>query len=269
MKLKHPVFQKTLGLLGSIAIRMVRSTIDYRGWYSDPFVDPIHPQSKGRYIYVGWHEYMLMPISLRGHRNMVALASEHGDGEIIARAMMHLNWKVARGSSSRGATSALLSMLRDDHRHLSFTPDGPRGPRWSFSLGALFLASKLNIPIVCVGYGYQNPWRMRSWDKFAVPKPFSRCRAVFSPPLKVPPRLNREQLELYRSWFERMTKWLTVEAETWAADGKQRPGELQILRGETPRAMDRWTPADAPPLPKELMNEWEELNGRPNSRQAA
>jgi len=269
MRLKHPLIPPFLGLTVSVVLRWLRASIDWRAVYFDPRVDPVHPEFDGRFVYAGWHEFMLMPIALRGSREMLALASEHGDGEIIAQAMQHLNWTVARGSSSRGAASALLRMLRDDRRCPNLTPDGPRGPRRTFSLGALYLASKLELPLTCVGYGYDRPFRMRSWDRFAVPRPFSRCRAVFGPPLRVPVRMDREQIEAYRAWFERLLNWLTREAETWAEKGGRRRGEMPILLREAPPAMLSWTPSLAPQLPADLEADWVKLTGTSPARRKA
>jgi lysophospholipid acyltransferase (LPLAT)-like uncharacterized protein len=260
MRLNLPFIPHTIGLLASAALRWLRSTIDWKAVYFDPLVDPVHPHFHGRFVYAGWHEYMMMPIILRGHRDMLALASEHGDGELISQAMRHLSWTVARGSSSRGGTAALLRMLRDDRRHPNLTPDGPRGPRREFSQGALFLASKLGLPLVCVGYGYDRPWRTRSWDQFAVPRPYSRCRAVFGPPLKVPGRLDREALAGYSRWFGRLLDWLTTEAETWAADGRRRSGEMPLIVREAPPGMRRWTPEWSPRMPADLAAEWPALS---------
>lgn len=262
MRFKHPLLPPALGFVASVCLRMLRSTIDWRAVYFDPRVDPVHPNFRGRFVYAGWHEYMLMPIALRGSRDMLALASEHGDGEIIAQTMRHLNWNVARGSSSRGAAAVLLRLLRDDHRHPNLTPDGPRGPRRTFSQGALFLASKLELPLVCVGYGYDRPWRMRSWDQFAIPKPFSRGRAVFGPPLRLPFRLERNQIDDYRNWFGSLLNWLTSEAETWAESRHRRLGEMPMLLREAPPAMRHWSPSWAPRMPAELERSWKELTGR-------
>jgi len=262
MRLKRLLRSPATGLLASTALRLLRATIDWKAVYADTRVDPVHPAFRGRFVYAGWHEYMLMPIALRGGPDMLALASEHGDGEIIAGAMRHLNWKVARGSSSRGGAAALLRMLRDDRRSPSITPDGPRGPRRAFSHGAVFLAAKLGLPLVCVGYGYDRPWRMRSWDRFAVPRPFSRCRAVFGPPLRVPARLDRPGLEEFRGWFGRLLDALTGQAEAWAAGGRRRVGEMPMLLREPPPAMARWTPDLAPPMPVELVQSWEALAGK-------
>lgn len=262
MAVKNPLLQKAMGFTASVLTRWWRKTIDWRAAYFDPTVDPVHPNFRGRKVFACWHEYMLMPIFLRGHRSMLGLASEHGDGEIIARAMHHLGWGVARGSTTRNGITALLRLLKDDRRHISITPDGPQGPRRCMSMGTVFMASRLGIPIICSGYGYQRPWRMHSWDRFAVPRPFSRGRAVYGPALSVPGKLDRDGLELYRQWFERLLNWLTDQAELWA-DGKcDISNSVPVHVKQTPVAMHRDDCRSNLRMPVELAQSWTELPGQ-------
>lgn len=269
MKCSHPLIQKSTSLLGTAIAVTLRRTIDWRAVYFDPTTDTVHPRHGGRNIYLGWHEYMLMPILLRGSRRMLALASEHHDGDLVTNGMKHLGWSVTRGSTSRGGIGALLRLLRSDSRHINLTPDGPKGPRRTMAAGPVFLASRLGVPIVCVGYGYDRPWRGRSWDRFAVPRPFSRGRAVFGPSLTVPPDLARPALERYRHWFEKLLNWLTDEAESWAESGERRPGEAVMRPRFVPEALYRAPAPSAPTLPSVLAAEWESLRHPPRLRAAA
>jgi lysophospholipid acyltransferase (LPLAT)-like uncharacterized protein len=269
MSLSPTLLGKLLGLAGATVVRVVRPTIDWRVVYHDPTMDTAHPRFQGGFVYAGWHEYMLMPIALRGDRRMVALASAHQDGQLVSRAMRHLGWGVAHGSTTRGGAAALLRLLRADGRNPNLTPDGPRGPRRRMALGPVFLASRLGLPLACVGYGYDRPWRARSWDRFAVPRPFSRARAVFGPPLPVPPNLDRDGLEAYRHWAEQLLSWLTEEAETWAASGRRRPGELAMLAGAAPPGLGRPSAAGAVVLPPWLARGLASLGHRVTSTRAA
>lgn len=265
MAIKNPLARKALGFLGGITLRVLRNTIDWKAAYFDPTVDPMHPRHCHCFVFATWHETMIMPLALWGSRRMLAIASLHGDGDIISNAITQLGWNVVRGSSSRGGASALLRMLRATDQNLNLTPDGPRGPRRTMSSGAVFLASKLGRPLVCVGYGFDRPWRMRSWDRFAVPRPFSRGRAVFGPPLRIPGNLDRAKLECYRTWFEDLLNFLTEQAEQWAESGKRRQGELPLLVGRAPARMLHWQPSDAPQLPESLHERWMVLGNPPIS----
>jgi hypothetical protein len=136
---------------------------------------------------------------------------------------------------------------RSRTQHLTITPDGPRGPRRQLAQGPIYLASRLQIPIVAMGFGYDRPWRMNSWDRFGVPRIFSRARAVVGPPVMVPENLDREQLETCRLRTERLLNCLTAEAEAWAAAGSRKAGEIVVRRQFAPRPMAQ--PRALPALP--------------------
>jgi lysophospholipid acyltransferase (LPLAT)-like uncharacterized protein len=265
MPLKSRFARSVVPRVAALAGRALRTTLDARAVHHDPTADPVHPRRAGPCVYLCWHEYLLLPVLEYGSQNVVALTSEHGDGQLLARAMRALGWDTVDGSSSRGGAAALLKLLRADRRHISITPDGPRGPRRTVAPGAVWLASKLRRPVVCVGYGYRSPWRAKSWDRFAVPRPFSRVRAVFGPAVQVPPDLSRDELEAYRGWFERLLHQLTDDAE-WLANGTSWDGEVPMSPGHVPPAFRREPVPTAPPLPRELVEEWEAL---PNQRSVA
>lgn len=123
---------------------------------------------------------------------------------------------------------------RSRHQHLTITPDGPRGPRRRLAQGPIYLASRLQLPLVAMGFGSDRPWRAKSWDRFAVPRPFSRARAIIGPPVMLPPDLDRARMEECRQRVERLLDCLTQEAEAWAASGTRKAGEVVIAPGHAP-----------------------------------
>jgi len=127
-------------------------------------------------IFSLWHGQML-PL-LYHHRNegVAVLISEHGDGEIIARVATRLGYRTVRGSTSRGAARELvgLSKVLEDGHDLAITPDGPRGPAKSYAPGPLIVAQRSGAPILPVGVTASSGWYLKSWDRFLIPKPFSR-----------------------------------------------------------------------------------------------
>jgi lysophospholipid acyltransferase (LPLAT)-like uncharacterized protein len=258
MSLTQPLLQRAAIGLAATFGAIVRRVNDWRAVYFDPQVDPYHPHNRHRYIYLGWHEYLLMPVLLRGSPRSLALVSGHSDGRILGRVMQRLGFQVTHGSTARGGTSALLRMLRSRTQHLGMTPDGPRGPRRTMTIGAVYLASRLGMPVVCTGYGFDRPWRGRGWDRFAVPRPFSRGRSVWGPPRPVPPGLDRAGLERYRLWFQHLLDWLTAEAEAWASSGERRPGEV-VMYPAAHEVLLRAPERSAPPLPTHLEEAWNAL----------
>ncbi len=234
-KRRMPAFMMKLGgLAASEGIRAWMRTLDYRAVFYDRTVDPILGIG-GQRIYIFWHENILMPLYLRGHCNLAMLLSQHPDAEILARVAYHMGFDCVRGSTNRGGAQAIWELLnRSRSQHLTITPDGPRGPRRQLAQGPVYLASRLQLPLVVMGFGYDRPWRANSWDRFAMPRPFSRGRAVISPPLVIPRDLDRDGLENSRKRVERLLNDLTSEAEAWAEAGTRKAGEITIVPGHSP-----------------------------------
>jgi lysophospholipid acyltransferase (LPLAT)-like uncharacterized protein len=135
-------------------------------------------------IFCLWHSELLCHMwNFRG-LGIVVLISEHGDGEIAARAAASMGYHTIRGSSSRGAERALLALVRavEEGAHVAVTPDGPRGPAESFAPGALIAAQRSGAPIVLLRATASRCWRLRSWDRFIIPKPFARVTIVVGAP---------------------------------------------------------------------------------------
>ena len=101
--------------------------------------------------------------------------------------------------------------------------DGPKGPRRKFQFGAVYLASRTGLSIAPIGFGFSRCWRAKSWDRFAIPLPFSRVRCVSSHPVHVPPGLSAAELEPYRQTVEDLMNHITAMAEHWAATGEFDP----------------------------------------------
>jgi len=220
------------GLAAATGIRTWMSTLQYRAFFYDPAVEAADGCEQPR-IYVFWHEYILIPLYLRGHCDLAMLLSRHRDADVLTRVAYHMGFDCVRGSTNRGALSALreLSQL-GQHKHLAITPDGPRGPRRQLAQGPIYLASTLGIPIVPLGFGVDRPWRAKSWDQFAVPRPFSQVRSVLGPEIHIRPNLDRDEIEVCRGRIERLLTDLTIEAENWAASGTRREGEV-VVRPQT------------------------------------
>lgn len=227
MKLLNRFLTKVGGLAGSSIIRSWMSTLDYKGALYDPAVDPVDPRCRGQKIYIFWHEYILFPLYLRGNCNLAMLLSRHRDADILTELARHLGFQFVRGSTFGGGSTALRELLRKSERmHLAITPDGPRGPRRVLAQGPVYLSSKLGMPLVAMGFGYSDAWRLGSWDRFAIPKPYARARGVVSPPMVIPANLDREGVEHYRLQVEQMLNRLTQEAEAWAVAGTPKIGEV-------------------------------------------
>jgi lysophospholipid acyltransferase (LPLAT)-like uncharacterized protein len=143
------------------------------------------------------------------------MISASRDGELIARVTERLGYVPVRGSTSKGALAAtrkLVARLRAGVRG-AITPDGPRGPRRRAQPGLVGVARLSGRPVVAIGVGVQRCWRLPSWDRFAIPKPFSRVQVVYSEPIEVPREGGRDE-----DWLARIQDEMdrvTRIAEDW------------------------------------------------------
>ncbi len=154
--------------------------------------DPVRPV-----IYTLWHNriFTMPPIWWRtggNQRKSVVLTSASKDGAILARAMQIFGLGAVRGSSSRRAVAALIGMKRalEDGLDVCITPDGPRGPRYSFHPGVIKLAQATGSPIVPIHLKFASAWRLKSWDRLVIPKPFSEVIVIFDELIIIPTKLD-------------------------------------------------------------------------------
>lgn len=218
MKIRHPLAIRAVGVAGAWAVRRLVGTLHFHFRYADPMTDPAVARRTGRrYLYAFFHEVMLFPAYYWAWPEMQILISDHRDGEMITQVVRRLGFGVVRGSTTRGGARALREMThRVDRGHLCVTPDGPRGPRRQVQQGLAYLSSRTGFPIVGAGMAFARPWRARSWDRFAVPRPFTAAACVVPPPVEVPPDADREVLEECRREVEHRMNAATEEAEAWA-----------------------------------------------------
>jgi lysophospholipid acyltransferase (LPLAT)-like uncharacterized protein len=219
MKIRNKYLVRAAGWLGARFARgLVRTLRVEHGTVGPPLL-PVTVLPPGpRYIFASWHEYLLLPVGRFGHPDFAVLISKHADGQILAALIGSLGMGMVLGSTNRGGIEAVRQILHDraGRRHLAVTPDGPRGPRRVVQPGIIYAASRTGMQVVPVGVGYNRPWRAKSWDRFAVPRPGSRARLITGEPISVPPRLRAEELEPYRLAVQSEMDRLTDVAERWA-----------------------------------------------------
>ena len=138
-------------------------------------------------IFALWHGQMLPLLYWHRDEGVAVLISEHGDGEIIARIARHFGFRTIRGSTSRGAARALLELVREvqNGSELAITPDGPRGPAKTFAPGTVIVAQRSGAPIVPAVAHVPFAWRLGSWDRFVVPKPFARITVAYGDAIEI------------------------------------------------------------------------------------
>jgi lysophospholipid acyltransferase (LPLAT)-like uncharacterized protein len=156
------------------------------------------------YIGALWHNRLLVfPVVLRrffGNRPGAALISASGDGDLLSDAIHRFDYDVVRGSSSKlGATALLqLSDVLAAGRDVVITPDGPRGPAYEIGPGIIFLAQKTGARVLPMNMEYSSCWRVKSWDRFIIPRPFSKVRVIVGEPEQIRSTSTPEEFESER-----------------------------------------------------------------------
>lgn len=179
-------------------------------------------------IFAFWHERLAVCgewISLRlmsERRPVALLTSLSRDGEIAARMGQMRGYRIIRGSTSRGGLASLLEIrraMRHEGHSAAIAPDGPRGPGRKVQRGTPMLARLVGAPIVPLAYATSRSWRLRSWDRLVVPKPFSRTVLTVGEPIEVPPDLSGDELEVVATDLERRLDELVARAEELLRSG--------------------------------------------------
>jgi lysophospholipid acyltransferase (LPLAT)-like uncharacterized protein len=164
-------------------------------------------------VFVSWHGQLLPLVHYHRNEGIVVLVSEHADGEYITQVILRHGFRAARGSSTRGAVKGLKGIVRASRggRDLAFTPDGPKGPRHEFKWGALVAAQLTGHPVIPLAVGADRAWYLKSWDRFMIPKPFSRIRIRYGAPRWVPRDADQDTLQGIALEIESELKAFTLE----------------------------------------------------------
>src|SRR5919112_2571716 len=151
-------------------------------------------------IYTFWHDRIFAGTYFFRGRRIVIMTSQSFDGEYIARFIQRLGYGAVRGSSPGGGVGALVELARLVRAGCpaGFSTDGPRGPRHVAKMGALLLAKKTGQPVLPFGVNAERFWSLPSWDALQIPKPFTRVRVRFAPPIRVAADADDDALEQKR-----------------------------------------------------------------------
>jgi lysophospholipid acyltransferase (LPLAT)-like uncharacterized protein len=194
-----PVLMRGLIWFGSVLVNLLCATLRYKvideaGFLDKPVSRPV--------VFLVWHNRILaMPVVYRRYyprrKGLLVLTSASRDGAYLSEFVRCFGLGVVRGSSSRRGAAALLDLVRSLEAgfDLCITPDGPRGPRYSLGPGALLLSERCKVPLMPLFVEYSAFWRFKSWDGFAVPKPFSKVTVTVLPLIEVEPSATEVAFE--------------------------------------------------------------------------
>jgi len=201
--------------VGAFLIRLIRRSVRLRV-HGRELVERF-ARDDTRYIHVFWHAHLLLMVYSYVGPRLLFLISRHRDGELIASIVERFGFPSSRGSSTRGGSAALREMIRELRRgsDIGFTPDGPKGPSRRVQPGTIAAARLAQAPIVPVAIGVSRAWRLNTWDRFVIPKPFSRVLMVYGEAIRI---AREESVEAGCTRLERALCELEAFAAEHAAD---------------------------------------------------
>ena len=163
----------------ALVLAAIGVTLRFRVIAEDGAV-PARPPAKG--IFCFWHRCTLPSGWYFRKFRCSILISKSFDGELIARTLGLLGYESVRGSSSRGGFAGLLTLrgVLESGSPVVFTADGPRGPIYQTKIGPVKLAQITGESINSFYLLPERAWVLKSWDRFLIPKPFSRVAVSWS-----------------------------------------------------------------------------------------
>jgi hypothetical protein len=212
--LKRLLNLKIFSYIGLFIVKIISST--YRVRIINPEVERDILKRGHIPIYASWHQRFFPGITLLASRKPISIMiSQSKDGELISRIVNILGWYPVRGSSSKGGRQALREikkLIKEGYR-VAHIVDGPRGPLGVVKPGLLLIAQASGMPIFPVITSAEKKWVFNSWDRFMIPKPYSRVIIRFSDEIRIPRKLQRADFEEKRSSIENTLKKLYIETD--------------------------------------------------------
>jgi lysophospholipid acyltransferase (LPLAT)-like uncharacterized protein len=215
MSLKEKIFLFLVSIMGPLLILLLGKTLRIK-WMDEENLKDIQVKN-GKVLYACWHGRMLILSYSHRRRKIQVLISQHRDGEIIARIIQRLGFGTVRGSTTHGGFKAILQMANKANQgyDIAITPDGPRGPIFKVQPGTAYIAQRGEVPIIPITNSAEKRWTLQSWDKFIIPKPFSRAVIITGKPIYVPKELAPEEIESVNLELERKLIELTEKADNY------------------------------------------------------
>lgn len=165
-------------------------------------------------LYALWHGRMLLPVWWHRGTGSVAMVSRHEDGEMVSQLIARMGYQTVRGSSTRGGSSAARQMVAALRKGAiaAMIGDGPRGPAMEMKIGTPWIAAMAGAWTIPITWAGDRVWRFKSWDRFQVPKPFSKAVVLIGDPLP-PIEKKVEAIEAFRVTLEQKMNELVLKAE--------------------------------------------------------
>ena len=201
------------GFLGSVVVRLLLWSIRWRMIDKGGFKSL--RENTDAAIFVNWHCRLIGAFDMLRPYSIMGVVSPSTDGRLISAVVEPLGIRTSWGSSNRNTVGAYREMRKCLQRgeHIGITPDGPRGPARKAAQGTLALAKASGARIIPLAWSTSRRARLGTWDRFAIPKPFSKGIQIWGRPITVPANANDAALEKARIDLEDAINELTAEAD--------------------------------------------------------
>jgi lysophospholipid acyltransferase (LPLAT)-like uncharacterized protein len=203
--MKKFFFKKIIPYLGLAFLKLIYRT--YRIKVINDHIEKNIFTAGRRPIYISWHQRFFPGILFLASRKPIAIiVSRSKDGNIISKIIEMLGWLPVRGSSSRGGAAALngIEKLAKSGYALGHIVDGPRGPAGEVKPGIFAIAKASGMPILPVIISAEKKWILNSWDKFIIPKPFSRIIIRFEKEIFIPKNNIKIKFDIFKSDLQKI-----------------------------------------------------------------
>jgi len=211
---KDRIYHRVLPRIGLFLVGMLSST--YKVRLVDPEKEKETLERDNSLVYASWHQRFFPGITFFARRKPIAIMiSQSRDGGLIASIVDMLGWESVRGSSSRGGRSALLQLKKLARKgyKIGHIVDGPKGPFGEVKPGLVLIAQTTGLAIVPTITSAERRWQANSWDRFMIPKPFSRIIIRFGEPYYVPREMDEGEFEEKRLEIEQRLHRLYEETD--------------------------------------------------------
>jgi lysophospholipid acyltransferase (LPLAT)-like uncharacterized protein len=212
--LRERILLSLISWAGYLVITLIGPTLRYSlSWEEES--SPPGTIFEKPVIYSFWHRAVFPAAWMWRKLCIAVMVSRSFDGEYIARIIEKLGFVAVRGSSSRGATGALLRMkgVLEQGESVAFTIDGPRGPKYVAKPGPVGLSKISGIPMAAFYVALSSKWVLKTWDEFMIPKPFSRALVRVSRKTIVPADADDTQMADYQAQLQAALERVTEFAE--------------------------------------------------------
>ncbi|CBW27840.1 conserved hypothetical protein [Halobacteriovorax marinus SJ] len=189
--------QRVLCYIIFLALRLVKLTYKFEYRNEQYISDAIENSEHKSFILALWHQNILASILSHLDQKFSMIISSSKDGEYVANICENFGHIPVRGSSSKGGVKALINSIKllKEGIPSAVAIDGPRGPLYNIKPGVFEMAKKAQVQIIPMTISSNNYWSFeKAWDKFRVPKPFSKIIIHYGEPISVPNNYDKNNI---------------------------------------------------------------------------